>query len=426
MAWYSWSRTAANNGTADSTINWQEGMAPSAVNDSGRAMMARTADYRDDVAGSLLTTGTSTAFIITSNEVFDTLAHLSGQTLTIRFHTASGAAPTLNIDGLGAKALQSASGAAIATGLMAANSVWSVTYDDAIPAFLVRGVSAASLAAGTGAAATIAFAAGPRVLGAVTAGNGVELSLGGGLSANGTTLSGTTPVPGAFKNLSIKVASGTTVTVAADFVTTTDGTSYQTTALSGTVDLGSNGAANKLDTGTIAIDTWYAIWAIAKADGTTAGLASTSFTAPTLPTGYTYKVRLGAVRTVHATATLFTTWQLGRTAQFIIGTSGTTHRMAVGNVGTTLTAVATGGFVPTTASRIFVCLWLNASGSQAGVAPNANYTGNNSDSIPLAFFAPTVTNLSGSIWLLLESTNIYWFSDNAGNVLNCLGWEDNI
>lgn len=35
-----WSTTAADNDDADSTINWQEGQAPSTVNNSGRSMMA--------------------------------------------------------------------------------------------------------------------------------------------------------------------------------------------------------------------------------------------------------------------------------------------------------------------------------------------------------------------------------------------------
>src|SRR5438309_115085 len=43
MSLYKWSQTAANNATADSSINWQEGQAPSSVNDSGRAMMASIA-----------------------------------------------------------------------------------------------------------------------------------------------------------------------------------------------------------------------------------------------------------------------------------------------------------------------------------------------------------------------------------------------
>lgn len=43
MALYQWSTTAANNATADPSINWQEGQAPSTVNDSARAMMAAIA-----------------------------------------------------------------------------------------------------------------------------------------------------------------------------------------------------------------------------------------------------------------------------------------------------------------------------------------------------------------------------------------------
>lgn len=52
-----------------------------------------------------------------------------------------------------------------------------------------------------------------------------------------------------------------------------------------------------LDTGSIATSTRYALWAIAKADGTADALFSTSATAPTMPTGYTYKRRLGWVLT---------------------------------------------------------------------------------------------------------------------------------
>ena len=51
MAFWKWSHTASSNATADSTINWAEGMAPSAVNNSARAMMARIAEWRDDISG---------------------------------------------------------------------------------------------------------------------------------------------------------------------------------------------------------------------------------------------------------------------------------------------------------------------------------------------------------------------------------------
>lgn len=50
------------------------------------------------------------------------------------------------------------------------------------------------------------------------------------------------------------------------------------------------GAGNgSLDSGTIAANTWYHVWAIAKADGTSDILTSTSASAPTMPAGYTKK-----------------------------------------------------------------------------------------------------------------------------------------
>ncbi|WP_319798336.1 hypothetical protein [Nitrobacter sp.] len=63
----------------------------------------------------------------------------------------------------------------------------------------------------------------------------------------------------------------------------------------GTIDFTTNGA-NGLDTGSLANNTTYHVFAIGKSDGTTAYYASTSLT-PTLPTGYTLKRRLGSVLT---------------------------------------------------------------------------------------------------------------------------------
>src|SRR4249920_3127725 len=103
MTWWKWSSTAATDSTADSTINWAEGQAPSTVNDSARAMMAAAAKFRLDQAG-VTTAGTSTAFTLTSNQVFDTLAHLDGNVVGVAPHTISGLAPTLAVDGLTARA----------------------------------------------------------------------------------------------------------------------------------------------------------------------------------------------------------------------------------------------------------------------------------------------------------------------------------
>src|ERR1700709_1954233 len=108
MAFWKWSRTASSNANADSTVNWAEGMAPSAVNDSARAMMARLAEWRDDVAGTITTAGTATAYTLASNQVFDTLANMNGAMLAFVPHATNGATVTLSVDGLGAKPVRSA------------------------------------------------------------------------------------------------------------------------------------------------------------------------------------------------------------------------------------------------------------------------------------------------------------------------------
>lgn len=59
-----------------------------------------------------------------------------------------------------------------------------------------------------------------------------------------------------------------------------------------TIDITTSGVALGLDTGTRANNTWYHVYLIAKADGTTTFVASTSASAPTYPTGYLYCRRI--------------------------------------------------------------------------------------------------------------------------------------
>src|SRR5215813_12103906 len=106
MTLYKWSQSQGSNGTADTTVNWAEGQAPSTVNDSARAMMAAIAKYRDDVTGAIVTGGTSTAYTVSSYQAFDTLAHMATQAVAFTPHATNGATVTLNVDGLGAKPLR--------------------------------------------------------------------------------------------------------------------------------------------------------------------------------------------------------------------------------------------------------------------------------------------------------------------------------
>lgn len=138
MTLYKWSQIAAADATADASINWQEGQAPSSINDSARAMMAATAKYRDDIAGAIVTGGTSTAYTVTSYQAFDTLSHLNGQTIAFTPHATNGAIVTLNVDGLGAKPLRAAPSTELLAGILVQGTPYACTYNGLDAAFYLR------------------------------------------------------------------------------------------------------------------------------------------------------------------------------------------------------------------------------------------------------------------------------------------------
>src|SRR5690348_5215211 len=115
---FMWSTTPASNGNADTTVNFLEGQAPSTLNDSNRASMARLREWGNDIAGAIVTSGTSTGYTVSSNQRFDTLAHLNGQVIAFTPHATNGATVTLNVDSLGAKPLRTAPNADLLAGVL--------------------------------------------------------------------------------------------------------------------------------------------------------------------------------------------------------------------------------------------------------------------------------------------------------------------
>ena len=138
MTLYKWSQTAGNNATADPSINWQEGQAPSSVNDSGRAMMASIAKHRDDVAGAIVTGGTATAYTVTSYEAFDTPARLNGQIIAFTPHVTNGSIVTLNVDSLGARPLRSAPSTELLAGTLIQGTPYVAIYNNLDAAFYLQ------------------------------------------------------------------------------------------------------------------------------------------------------------------------------------------------------------------------------------------------------------------------------------------------
>ncbi len=147
MTVFTWSTTAANNDDADTSVNWVEGQAPSTINNSARAMMAAIAKWRDDLSGNLVTAGTSTAYTLTTNQVFTALT--DGIMVTARMDEVNGASPTLNVDGLGAKSIASVYGTAIGTGLLKAGGVYTFVYDATDDKWIVHGATWNDIPTGT-------------------------------------------------------------------------------------------------------------------------------------------------------------------------------------------------------------------------------------------------------------------------------------
>lgn len=145
MAFWQWSKVSGNNGNIDASINMSEGMPPAQLNDGGRAIMARMAEYRDDVSGFLLTAGTSIAYTVATNQGLAATPN-DGQLLVVSLHVLNGAAATLSVDGGAAFPLQFNPGNAVAAGTLPANVPFPIKFRAASSSWILLGAGVASIA----------------------------------------------------------------------------------------------------------------------------------------------------------------------------------------------------------------------------------------------------------------------------------------
>jgi hypothetical protein len=193
--------------------------------------------------------------------------------------------------------------------------------------------------------------------------------------------------------------------------------------------------ANGMDGTARGNSAWYHFFIIS--DGTTtASLCSSSPTAPSMPSGYVYWLRVGAMRT-DGSGNFLRIQQVGNRSQYIV-TGGTNTvlmpSLQSGALGTysatapTYAAVGVGNSVPTTARQIIVAVTNSYGAATAAnviVAPNNAYGGPQAanGSYP-PFFAPSGANMVLTGSMNLESSSIYYASSAAGGAVNCLGWID--
>ncbi len=123
-AFYAWSKTAANNAAASSAINLRDNQSPSVVKTNLREVMAELASWRDDTNGSLITTGTATAYAISSNQdISGENATPDGFEVTAVIHVMNGATPMLTVDDQDAAPITYKTGFAPDGGMMEAGSI---------------------------------------------------------------------------------------------------------------------------------------------------------------------------------------------------------------------------------------------------------------------------------------------------------------
>lgn len=132
-----WSTTATGNGTGSPPDFPVEGMARSAVNDTMRENMAAVARWYSDTDGSLTSTGTGSAYTLTSNSAHAALADQS--LIVFRAHAANSATPTLEVDALGAKTMKVAGGSDLHAGAIAADQIVTVVYNATADTYNVQG-----------------------------------------------------------------------------------------------------------------------------------------------------------------------------------------------------------------------------------------------------------------------------------------------
>lgn len=150
MTFWKWSKSPGVNGGADPSCIWPEGMAPSQVNDSARGMMAALAKYRDDVAGNTVTTGSGAAYALTTNQHFDSFAHMDGAMIAFIVHETNKENPALNVDGLGARPIRAGATADIPPGALRAWSVYVVVYSNYNSAFFLHNFPVGDIPVGAG------------------------------------------------------------------------------------------------------------------------------------------------------------------------------------------------------------------------------------------------------------------------------------
>lgn len=314
------------------------------------------------------TGGTATAYTATFAPTLTALTN--GARVLVKWNATNTGAATFAPDGLTAKAITKLNDSALVAGDVLANQISELVYDSTLDHWLLTS---------------------PVVIN--TPATVVGLS-------RGLVIKNNTGLP----NQKLDITADDVVLKNASDL------SYLAATVSVTLDISASVGANGPDA-TLGGSGWQYIWLIY--NGTTvASLFSTSATAPTLPTGYTYKALLGACyATTGAPYTLQQMYQSGRRAAIATTASTSTADVAgswtaVAGVTTILPPIATFAFGSAGASTAFDGL-VSLAGNSGGTMGLQTVAGRNG--------APTISSYywAGPYEVPMPTAQTFYYLTNA-------------
>ena len=314
---------------ASNTARWPEGMAPSAVNNAGRADEGILARWHKDTNGSVASTGSANAYVFAANQTLS--AYYDGLEIVFDANFTNTGAATLNVDAVSAASIVLQNGDALEGGEILSGMKAHVLYDgtnwqllNPVRQAVVYDQNDNELVKYTTTASavneiTVTNAATGNDPSITATGDDTNIDL--NLAGKGTgqvLLNGINPFRGTIDGLTFSMAADAdhdmTLAVGICIDDNNSELLQLASALTKQIDAifaeGNN--AGGMFTGTVAADTTYHLILITKdADGTVDWGYDTSVTGANAPTGWTARRRLGSRLTQSAAANLIPTSQKG-------------------------------------------------------------------------------------------------------------------
>jgi hypothetical protein len=192
----------------------------------------------------------------------------------------------------------------------------------------------------------------------------------------------------------------------------------------------STATAGGMDGESPGVSGWLFIFLIdngASASAIASSAAGNALT-PNLPSGYTFKCRIGAMQ-VDGSGNLLRTLQYGSRAQYVVTSATNTATYPTiqsGTTGSVMSAIPLSPFVPPTASVVIGTLQAGASLTcKVAMNSTATFVNTSADGIT-TFTTPAATGIATQFSAIIEGPNIFFGSNGTGCASFAEGWVDRV